>query len=890
MVEKLTPMMQQYVELKEQYKDCIIFYRLGDFYEMFFEDAIEASKILGLTLTGKDCGLEKRAPMCGIPFHAVTNYLNKLVSAGKKVAICEQLTEASKGKELVKRGIIKIVTAGTLESDAIEENQNNFVASVYLDNNSLSVCWVDITTGEMFVNSSETLNDEKIDFLKLLNDILIRIKPSEIISNSESFKVYKQLSAIELSLIPEFSLYYDWAFEKNKAEKIILQQFKLATINGLDLGEYDSAIKSSGALLTYINETQKTIMTNIINIKLERQQDSMYLDINTRRNLELVENMREKKGKGTLLWVLDKTKTPMGARKLKNWIEQPLLNDFDINLRLDGVEELFNNSMIKEKLIFALSNIRDIERICSKVSYGSITPRGMLDLSNSLKALPVFKDILNNLNSEIFKNANNLIADFFDLTDLLDRAIVEVDTPTHTREGGFIKKGFNADLDNLINAKKNAQEWINKIVVKEKELTNIKNLKISFNNVFGYFIEIPKRESDNVPLNRYTRKQTLANCERYTTDELKEVENIVLNAVDNSIKLEQQIFDEIKEVITKNLRTILLSAQNIAIVDCLLSLSIVAYKNNYVRPIINSKIKHIEISNGRHCVVEEMLKSQGFIANDTILDNDENRIMIITGPNMAGKSTYMRQVALITLMAHIGSFVPATKASICLTDRIFTRIGASDDLSLGQSTFMVEMLEVANILLNITPNSLVILDEVGRGTSTYDGLSIAWSVIEYLSNIKKGKILFATHYHELTELEGKVDGVKNYQISIKEINKTLIFLRKIIRGGADKSFGIEVAEMAGLPNSVINNAKKLLLDLQNTDLNSRPITINNLKADGKCGLDKPFDNNLQANDKNNRIVQKINELDINSLSPLEALTILYELKNLVNKGETDGKN
>ena len=864
-MSKLSPMMQQYLNKKEEYKDCILFYRLGDFYEMFFEDAIEVSRALGLTLTARDCGDNKKAPMCGVPYHACNNYINKLISMGYKIAICEQLTQATKGKELVTRDVVRVITPGTImETELLDDTKNNFIACLYCDDGGYGASYVDITTGDMFTlqGGSSVVKDK-------INDLLTRIRPSEVICNSRIKDFYTQLSCFVVGLAPKANEYYDWAFRYDRAQKQICKQLNIIALDKTDLGNCKYGIMASGALLAYLEETQKRSLNNITKINVEQDKSVMQLDVNTRRNLELVESMKDRKTKGSLYWVLNKTKTAMGARLLRQWVEQPLQDEVLINARLDSIEELMQNTLARESMAQTLREITDIERICGKISYGTISPRGCNDLKIAISKIPQIKKVVCTLNSKLLKDAYQQIVDFDDLVEMLDKAFDE-NSPTHTRDSGFIKSGFSKVLDDIRDKAMGGRNALVNIENKERELTGIKTLKVGYNSVFGYYIEIPKSQIQFAPKERYQRKQTLANNERYVTDELKELEAEILDAEDKMLQLEQNLFEQIRQKLIENIPAMLNTSKMLAMIDALLSLSYVALENNYCRPLINSSIDHTEIIEGRHCVIEQMLKEERFVSNDTYLDDYENRILILTGPNMAGKSTYMRQVALIVLMAHIGSFVPAQSATIAMTDRIFTRIGASDDLAFGQSTFMVEMLEVSNILANLTDKSLVILDEVGRGTSTYDGLSIAWSVVEYLSKNTKAKVLFATHYHELTELEGRLDGVKNYQISVKEFNNTVIFLRKIIKGGANRSFGIEVASMAGLPNEVIDRAKIILDKLRQNEIH-----FTNKEA-------TPQEQQTQ-NDNMQKLYDYIKSININLLTPIEALTDIQNMQNIIKE-------
>ena len=853
--KNVSKMMAHYLNVKEQYKDVIIFYRLGDFYEMFFDDAILCSKVLELTLTGKSCGLKEKAPMCGIPAKACDLYLKRLLSLGYKVGICEQLTEPTgKSNEIVERDVVRIVTPGTvMEEEILEDKKNNFIASIFY-NKYYYIAFADISTGEFYIAKEETLQG--------LNDFLIMINPSEIICNSEMKKESKLLSGVRQNAIVEFSQIDDNEYNLKQAEDLFLKQFKTNNYKIFEITN-NSEICVIGSILSYLFKTQKRSLDYINKVKYYYSTDYMYLDVNTRKNLELTSSGREGKKKGSILWLLDKTNTSMGGRMLRNFIEQPLYNETKINERLDGVEELYDNLIKRDELIELLKQISDTERLSSKISYGSITPKDCVAIKNSLEIFPKIKEILTSFNSKIIKNICNNIDDFTEIEKMLSRAFRSDTTINNYKDGGYINEGFDNELDDLKKLSSNSVDIISALQETERNLTGIKNLKIDYNRVFGYYIEVLNTQKELVPY-RYIRKQTLTNAERYYTEELKEIEDKVLNSKEKALKREIELFLLIKEKLNAEIVKLQNTSRLIALLDALVSLSVVATTNNYVKPIINKNIKHIKIVDGRHPVIENLISRGDFISNDTYLDNVDDRIMIITGPNMAGKSTYMRQVALITLLSHIGSFVPAKQAEISLTDRIFTRIGASDDLLFGQSTFMVEMSEVANILNNATENSLILLDEVGRGTATFDGLSIAYSLTEYLSNHIKAKTLFSTHYHELTELEGKLEGVKNYRITVKEFDGNIIFLRKIVRGGANKSFGIEVAKLAGLPDELIKNSKTILKELESKELT-------NTQKDNS-------DEKTKDNSKDLRILKMLKEVDINTISPLEALSILNNLK------------
>lgn len=853
----LSPMMQQYMQVKEQYKDTILMTRLGDFYEMFFEDAEICSKVLDLTLTGRACGLEERAPMCGVPYHAVDGYIAKLIANGYKVAIYEQLTEPQKGK-MVERDVVRVITSGTvMDGDMLDDKKNNYIASVCKNKNSIGIAYCDLTTGEFKISQFDS------DSLVNLNDMLVRVRPSEIICNSEMLNFSSDLACVKLNTMPKFSIYLDYEYEYKNALESLRTQFGFSTVNGFDFGKMDNAICASGALIKYLLDTQKRSLKHINRIVTEKNSDYLYLDIATCRNLEIIETIRDQKKKGSLLWLLDNTKSSMGARLMRNWVLNPLNDEIEINGRLNAVEELIGNPMLLNDITSTLNRISDIERLAGKISYGSIMPRDCLSLKNSLKYIPELALYVQNLKAPKVCNLFKNISKITELTEFLETVISE-DSPAILSAGGYIKSGFNKELDDYRSVATDAQTWLNKLEETEREATGIKNLKIGYNRVFGYYIEVNKSQQSSVPF-RYQRRQTVANNERYITEELKELEDKILNAGDLALKLEQKIFGQVKEYMQTIVPFIQVVAENVASLDCLCSLANVAIKYNYTKPIINSKVKVINIKDGRHPVVEALLKEEQFVPNDTLLDTASNRTMIITGPNMAGKSTYMRQVAIITLLAHIGSFVPASSAEIALTDRIFTRIGASDDLAYGQSTFMVEMVEVANIINNATANSLLILDEVGRGTSTFDGLSIAWAVLEYITKYIRAKTLFATHYHEMTELEGQLEGVKNYRISVKEYNNSIIFLRKIVQGGANRSFGIEVAGLAGINKDVISRAKDILHSLEQKELSESKLNV--------C------DNSQYSDLIENEIITRLKSIDMNKISPMVAFELLNELVN-----------
>ncbi len=845
MKNQLSAMMTQYLQTKEQYKDCILFYRLGDFYEMFYDDAIVASKELDLTLTGKDCGVDERAPMCGVPFHAYEGYAQKLLQKGYKVAICEQTDQIV--NKVMQREVVRIITPGTvIDPSMLKDNCNSYIMCVYKNKDTISYAYCDISTGEL--NVGEYTGD---NFINYVNDQIVRVMPNEIICNAEMNNFSKDILSCQNNDY-KFDLYNEWAFNYNNAEKNVLKQYNLNSLKGFDFNLKNCVI-AVGALLEYLYETQKRELKHLNMPKLIKDDQFMYLDTNTRRNLEIESTMRDGTKYGSLLWVLDKTSTNGGSRLLRNWVRQPLQDEVKINARLSMVETLVNNKMLLNDIDMSLSHIQDIERIVGRIAYGNITPKECLALAVSLQQTPSVKKCLQISHNTEFEKLAEDIVDTSSIANLILATLSEKQ-PAVMKDGGYIREGFNKQLDEYRNMKQNAENIILQMQQHEREATGIKNLKIGYNRVFGYYIEVNKQYNNLVPFS-YIRKQTISNNERYITEELKKFEEEVLTSNENALKLEEVIFNELKTQLLANTEILQKVATAISVVDCITSLAKVAAENDYVRPTI-SKGKEINIVEGRHPVVEKINKSTDFIPNDCLLNESDQRTIILTGPNMAGKSTYMRQVALITYLAHIGSFVPAKSATISLVDRIFTRIGASDDLAVGQSTFMVEMIEVANILNFSTNNSLIILDEVGRGTSTFDGLSIAWAVVEYLSKNLHAKTLFATHYHELMQLEGKYDGVKNFCISIKEIGGKLVFLRKIMRGSATRSYGIEVASLAGLPNTVISRAKELIKELESEKLNT-------------------------TEQKSSEIINMLKEIDINKLSPLSAFDTLAHLVEMV---------
>ena len=870
--EKFSPMMQNYITTKSQYLDCILCYRLGDFYEMFFEDAIITSKELELTLTGKDCGLEERAPMCGIPYHAVNSYIPKLVEKGYKVAICEQLEDPKQAKGIVKRDVIKVITPGTIVDGALlEEKRNNFIMSIYKEGMFFGVAVCDISTGDFY--STEIKEDN--NFSKLLDEIS-RYNPQELVINkmmnesSEEIKQIKQrfdvfisIEKDENTLTGEYSFINDSKNIKNEFEIIDENN------NNVDIDKKMFAVCAINGLMQYIQNTQKQMPQNLNKIVVYETRKYMALDINARRNLELTEKMRDKSKKGTLLWVLDRTNTSMGGRLLRRWVSDPLIDVTDINDRLNTVKELKENNILRDDIIQSLKSVYDIERLAGKISYGTANARDLISLKNSVSQLPDLKNILTNAKSNLLSNLYKSLDTLEDIYELINVAIVD-DPPITLKDGGIIKKGYNEDVDKLIDLTTNGRKWLVDIEAKERELTGIKNLKIGYNKVFGYYIEITKSFIKLVPQDRYIRKQTLTTGERYITEELKNMENQIVGAQEKIVNLEYDEFVKIRNKIEENAKRLQMAANIVAKIDVLCSLAQVAEDMNYCMPIIDDS-ETIEIKDGRHPVVEKILPAGAFVQNDAYLNSDENRLNIITGPNMAGKSTYMRQVALITLMAQIGSFVPASYAKIGIVDKIFTRVGASDDLAMGESTFMVEMMEVATILKNATSKSLVILDEIGRGTSTYDGLSIAWAVAEQISKIKS-KTLFATHYHELTDLENKLEGTKNYHIAVKERGEDVIFLRKIIEGGTDESYGVHVAKLAGVPREVTKRANEILKSLE------RKSILRNEKGSTKSEKQEEQGQLSMYNYKLAEIAHELDLVKLDSITPLDAMNILSKIK------------
>ena len=865
--KEFSPMMQRYLETKEQYKDCILFYRLGDFYEMFFDDAITAARELEITLTGKDCGQEERAPMAGVPHHAAEMYISRLIAKGYKVAICEQLEDPKTAKGIVKRGVIRVVTPGTIvESNMLEERKNNYIMSIFKSGIYFGISVCDISTGEFYAAEIKDNNN----FPQLLDEIA-RYSPSELVINSNLADCTEEMSKIRERFSTYITRFQDKFFDSKP--DIIKLRFNLVDTNQKpieNIEERSFAVASINALIEYIEQTQMTSLDHINKITVYQISKYMSLDINARRNLEITEKMRDKSKKGTLLWVLDKTSTSMGGRHLRRWLNDPLIDTLEINRRLEAVKELKENVMLRGDVVDNLKKVYDIERLAGKMAYGNANARDMITLKNSLARLPEVKSVLQTTESPMLKDIYDNLDELQDIYELIEKSIVD-DPPMTVKDGGIIKLGYNEEVDKLKTATTEGKNWIIQLEADEKEKTGIKNLKVGFNKVFGYFIEVTKSNLDQVP-ERYVRKQTLTNAERYITEELKNLENQILGAEEKVVSLEYDLFTKIREEIAKSIVRLQKTATMISTLDVLASFAQVAEDMNYCMPQVdNSGI--IDIKGGRHPVIEKMLGTGEFVENDTYLDKDENRLSIITGPNMAGKSTYMRQVALITLMAQVGSFVPAEEAKIGVVDKIFTRVGASDDLSMGQSTFMVEMMEVATILKEATPNSLVILDEIGRGTSTYDGLSIAWAVAEYIANKEKcgAKTLFATHYHELTELESKVEGVKNYSIAVKEKGEDIIFLRKIVRGGTDESYGIHVARLAGVPKLVTEEANKILKSLERKNI----LTGKKEEKKDKKQVEGQFD---MYNFKLAEIAHEIDKINLNELTPIDALNTLVKIK------------
>ena len=861
--QQVSPMMRHYISTKEEYPDSILFYRLDDFYEMFFDDALTVSRELELTLTGKDCGLEERAPMCGVPYHAAALYISRLISKGYKVAICEQTEDPKTAKGMVKRDVIRVVTPGTLvDEEFLDDKTNNYLAVIYMTGNTAGISVSDVSTGEIY--TTEVIGKDEV-----LNE-LARYSPKEIIVNAEAAK---NISAdIEMRLHISADERGDEFFGGDTAKKT-LEQFGKNSLDELQLSDKPYAVNAVSAMLNYLEYAQKASIAYINSLNVYTAAQYMELDAATRRNLEITETMRDKTKKGSLLWVLDRTNTAMGARLLKQWVEKPLINPIEINKRLYSVRELTDNMMLRDELCEVLSGTYDISRIISRLSLSSATPRDMVSLRETLIKLPSLEYTLKSTKSPLLSGMSKNFDLLEDVCDLLKRAIKD-NPPVSLKDGDVIREGFNEEIDNLRKARDNGKEWLMEVEKKEREKTGIPKLKIGYNKVFGYYIEVTNSFKEQVP-EEYIRKQTLANCERYITQELKELENTILGAAEKIVNIEAYVFEQVRSAIAGEIERLKHTANIIAVSDVLCSLAETAFKNHFAMPEISDS-GVIEIKDGRHPVVEKMSKNSMFVPNDTLLDCNDNRMMIITGPNMAGKSTYMRQVAVITLMAQIGSFVPAKSARIGVVDRIFTRVGASDDIASGQSTFMLEMNEVSSILKNATKNSLIILDEIGRGTSTFDGLSIAWSVAEYIRNKRKigAKTLFATHYHELTELEEKLDGVKNYRVAVKKHGDEITFLRKIVRGGTDDSYGIEVAALAGLPSEVISRAKEILKKIENDEIDTA------FKTDKKA--DEQTDQIGFADTTALEITAYLKDIDVTTLTPIEAMNTLYTLVRKAN--------
>lgn len=866
MKQKMTPMMQQYLNLKEKYSDCLLFFRLGDFYEMFFEDAVTGSREMELTLTGRDCGMSERAPMCGVPYHSVDEYINKLIKKGYKVAICEQLTDPTLSQGLVERDVVRVVTPGTvIEENMLNERINNYIAAAYAKNGQYGLAYCDVSTGDFCVMNME-FGNPKVDIINELD----RISPREFIANASFFEDEELSKKVKSKFYTE--QINDRSFEAASSLERLKHHFKVSTLLGFGMNDRGNEVCAAGALLAYLQDTQKNALSHISKITKIRRSEFMVLDTSTRRNLELTQPLRfDGNKRSTLLYVLDKTKTCMGGRLLRKWVDYPLQLEESINSRLDAVESMVNDVQNRGNLALALSKVCDIERLCSRIAYGTVSPRECRSLCLALQIFPDIKNLANCFKSERTKSIYSELDIMEDICALLDSAIAD-EPAVGIRDGGIIRTGYNEEVDSLRDLADHGSDWIKKFEAAERERTGIRTLKVGYNRVFGYYIEVSKSLTGSVPI-EYQRRQTLANAERYITPELKMTEEKLLSAKERCMRLEYELYCNIKESLLKCIDRLKQNSILIAELDAYLSLAITAAANNYVRPKINTKGK-LSIVDGRHPVVEKGM-SDAFVPNSTEMSMGNDRIIILTGPNMAGKSTYMRQVALITLMAHIGSFVPARSANIPITDRIFTRVGASDSLSTGQSTFMVEMSEMANIINNATNRSLLIIDEIGRGTSTFDGLSIAWAVLEYISNTSKcgAKALFATHYHELTELEGKLDGVKNYRITAKEYGDDIIFLRKIVRGGADKSFGIQVAKLAGLPRDLIERAKIILSEIEESDINNVAGRVSKDKTDQQMSLLGEG----RSENGDNEIIDELAKIDANKLSPLDALGKLYEL-------------
>ncbi len=856
-------MMQKYKEKKAQYPDTIMFYRLGDFYEMFFEDAEKASKLLDITLTSRDCGSGQKAPMCGVPYHAAETYITKLIDLGEKVAICEQLTEPKKG-QIVERDVVRVVTPGTvMEEGKLLDKKNNFIASVSSERASVvGLSWIDLSTGEFYVQ--QFTGD---DAFSKLSDVLVSINPSEIIADKNSCFSSTDLQCVKMGVVPNFYNYKDEAFEYDNAKNTVLRQLNAKSVTDIKCDKKSQALCSAGALINYLLETQMRDLTHINNIKVINDGHFMHLDINTRLNLELTETIFDRKRRGSLIWVLDKTETAMGARLLNNWLEHPLQDEVEINERLDAVEELTRDTLARSTLHDLMKNISDVERLCGRASYGNLNPRNCESLGRALVNLPEIKKVVSKFNSRLLKDCAKNICELTELATELTTAFIE-NPPTSIKEGGFIRPGFDAEFDKCLNAKRDGNQWMTALEARERELTGEKKLRISFNRISGYYFEVPKSASENLPF-RFQRVQTMASVDRFVTSDLKKLEETILYAEEQKLTIELKVFDRIRQDILNKLTEIQQTGRQIAIIDCLLSFADVSVDNGYSKPIINNQITEYDIVQSRHPVVEKLMSGERFVPNDLVL-NVKQRTIIITGPNMAGKSTFMRQIALVVLMAHIGCFVPAESAKISITDRIFTRIGASDNLGMGQSTFMVEMSEVSNIIKNATSDSLLILDEIGRGTSSQDGLSIAWAVLEYIATTIKAKTLFATHYHKLTELQGKLPGVVNMRVTVSEFDNQMSFLRKVEYGSTNQSFGVEVAKLAGIPQTIVKRAKEVMKDQEIAESKSFDMAMNHYDY-----------SNVEVQAKYEMLVDMLNKTDINNLTPIEAITKLAELKQKI---------
>ncbi len=889
---QLSPLMEQYKSVKDEYHDCVLFYRLGDFYEMFFEDAVNVSAELELALTGKNCGLDKRAAMCGIPFHSYESYLSRLVGKNYRVAICEQVEDPALAKGLVKREVIRIVTPGTnMSAEALDEKSNSFLICVIFDDNAYGIAAADISTGEFYATECKTVSEA--------HDEIMRYSPREILCNEKTGASGLRLDDID----PSGNLYPSVIDKKDEADGCACLIGHFAGKEEIEAmrGDFPAGMTAAANLFTYLKNTQKNDLSNLTKISTYCRSRYMVVDNSTRRNLELTETMRDKEKKGSLLWVIDRSRTAMGGRLLKSYIEQPLLDPEEINLRLDCVEELKNNMIDREEIREYLGTVYDLERLSGRISYRSASPRDLKAFGSSLYTLPAVKDLLKGFDSTIIKSIYESFDTLYDLFELIDNAISE-EPPLAIKEGGIIKAGFNAEVDTLRNAKTEGKNWLLELEGRKREETGIKNLRIKYNKVFGYYFEVTNSFKNMVPQD-WVRKQTLTGAERYTNEELKDLEDKILHAQDRLFSLEYDIFNDIRDTISENISRILQTAHCIAVIDAMCSIALVAERNNYIRPVVDNG-SVLDIIEGRHPVIEQIIGREKFVDNDCLLNDKSSRVLLITGPNMAGKSTYMRQTALIVLMAQCGFFVPAKKAHIGIVDRIFTRVGASDDLSSGQSTFMVEMNEVSVIVRNATAKSLIILDEIGRGTSTFDGLAIAWAVLEHICNKNTigAKTMFATHYHELNELEGRLEGVINYCVAVKEEGEDIVFLRKIIRGGANRSYGIEVAKLAGLPRSIIKRAKEITKLLASDEITGR--IENDLsprrKKKGSVGEGQfnLFDvaaqqnediNTAQTNEKDEyekELIREIKDIDLTTLTPIDCLNFLSDIKDRLQKGHS----